>query len=178
MPLLRGPLDRGKAALLVRAAGVGVALLSVASGSMGALVSLGLPWPYSLGAPASLLLAVGGVAAALRWLRGRLRLLSVLPGRCRALHMHRPLREVTCFEGGTLYCVDLASGAAYRVRVRRGPLETRRVSPLDPVPYYCVALLRGKLGGDGSMEGLLEVFWEPGGVIAVVEGRAEPLRYE
>lgn len=156
------------AASLLLAAG------SVASGIAGLAIAWGLPWPYSLGGPASLLLGILGAASALRWGRSRIGLLARLPGGCDRLSLHR-LREVTCVSRGEAYCVDLASGAAYRVVVRRGPLETRRVSPLDPVPFYCVALLRGRLRGDGSMEGLLEAFWEPPGVVAVVEGRAEPL---
>ncbi len=159
---------------LVAAASLLLAAGSMASGLAGLALAWGLPWPYSLGGPASLALGLLGAAASASWGRSRLRLLSLLPGGCARLSLHR-LREVTCVSRGEAYCVDLASGAAYRVVVRRGPLETRRVSPLDPVPFYCVALLRGRLRGDGSMEGLLEAFWEPSGIVAVVEGKAEPM---
>jgi len=173
--LLAGPLTRRGLERLVASAGALAAAASAASAAAGVAASLWLPWPYTLGAPLSVGLGLLGAGAAALWARSRLRLLRRLPGGCGRLYMHRPLREVTCLEGGSLYCVDVASGAAFRVTVWRGPLETRRVSPLDPVPFYCVALLRGRLRGDGSMEGLLEAFWEPEGVVAVVEGRAEPL---
>lgn len=87
---------------------------------------------------------------------------------------HRLYREVTCRTSlGRIRCLDLGSGEAYEIDVQE-VLGYRRVSILDPIPYYCVGLLAGK-ARDGYLEGELELFWLEPGVIARVKGRAKRL---
>lgn len=113
--------------------------------------------------------------AAARWAAWRARravtVLSACAGGCT---WHRLYREVTCrTPTGSIRCLDLGSGEAYEVDVQE-VLSYRRVSVLDPIPYYCVGLINGS-ARRGVLEGELEVFWLEPGVIARVKGRAKRL---